>query len=111
MSMFLNPRGRPTFGIGLCDRCKFKHFLDDLKPDRDKPGMRVCDDCNDKISPYKLPPRRPDDETLMYPRPETPLELAVPPEETPAEEFVYSLDFSDVRNSMYFGIAVGVGVA
>lgn len=70
MPKYLNrPRG-PTIAIGVCDRCKIKHYLYDLKPDRDSPGLRVCDPCNDLYDPWKLPARETEDISLENPRPD-----------------------------------------
>ena len=62
--------GKP---IGICDRCKFKFELRELKADRDKPGLRVCNDCNDLKDPYRLPAPKPENITVKYPRPDEPL--------------------------------------
>ena len=70
--------GKP---IGICDRCKFKFELRKLKPDRNAPGLRVCDDCNDLKDPYQLPPPKPEKISLAYPRPDEPLVCPPPPEE------------------------------
>lgn len=74
MPLFLNTIGNRSVAIAICDRCKFKFPYDSLKPDRDNPGMRVCDPCNDSPDPYKKPPRKPENITLRYPRPEEDLE-------------------------------------
>lgn len=74
MPLFINTIGNRTLAVGICDRCKKKHAYDDLKPDRDNPGMRVCEKCNDAPDPYKQPPRQPETITLRYPRPEEDLE-------------------------------------
>lgn len=71
MSYFLNTKGRQTLGIGVCDRCKRKFPIDELKPDRDNPGLLVCDADNDERDRYKLPPRVPETVTLRQVRPDT----------------------------------------
>jgi hypothetical protein len=81
MAVWLNTRARSTLGIGWCDRCKFKMSLDDLHPDRNTPGLRVCNKCNDEFDPWRLPARRPDDLTLPFYRTEEP--LIVPDEVDP----------------------------
>ena len=73
MPLYLNTSGKNSRAIGRCDRCSAKVALSDLKADRDKPGMRVCDACNDKIDPWRLTPRATEDVTLQYPRPDEPL--------------------------------------
>lgn len=72
MPIWLNTRGNTTLGIGLCDRCQLKFALDDLIPDGNAPGMRVCKRCCDVFDPYRLPPRQPDDLTLPFYRPIVP---------------------------------------
>lgn len=75
MPRFLNTTGRATLAIAVCDRCHEKVSLDDLHEDRDKPGLRVCDACNDQYDPYKLSARMTEDITLRYPRPDEPIEV------------------------------------
>lgn len=71
MSIFLNTTGKPSLGIGLCDRCKKKFPIDELKPDRDNPGLLVCFKDNDEVDRYKLPPRVPENVTLRQIRLDT----------------------------------------
>ena len=47
--------------------------LDDLYSDPNYPGLRVCKDDMDQYDPYRLPARQPEDITLRFPRPDTPL--------------------------------------
>jgi hypothetical protein len=68
MSLFLS-RGP----IGICDRCKTKKYLNQLKPDGDNLGLRVCPDCWDQKDPYKLPQRQTEDISLRVVRPDEPL--------------------------------------
>lgn len=67
----------PTFSnkvaIGICDRCCFKYKNSVLRADPNYHGLRVCPDCIDEKNPYLLPPLRPDNIALKYPRPDTPL--------------------------------------
>ena len=70
MSKFLDTTGQSTLGIGICDRCKRKFPLGDLSPDRDSPGLLVCDDDNDELDRYKLPPRTPETVSLRMIRPD-----------------------------------------
>lgn len=72
MSIWLNTRGNSTLAIGQCDRCQRKFALDDLIPDGNSPGMRVCKRCCDELDPYRLPARQPDDLTLPFYRPLVP---------------------------------------
>jgi hypothetical protein len=71
MSIYLNPEGQPTFGIGICGRCSKKFFLADLEPDPNFPGLMVCKEDKDEYDPYLLPPRRPDQIVLPFNRPDT----------------------------------------
>lgn len=70
MSLYINTRGKSSASVALCDRCQFKFALDDLSADRDSPGLRVCDKCNDLPDPYLLPARKSEKLTPKYPRPE-----------------------------------------
>lgn len=79
MSVFLDPRGQPTYGIGICDRCKTKRYLAELIKDGNSPGLRVCAPwvtvgCWDVFDPYRLPARQPDRLALPYARPDETLE-------------------------------------
>lgn len=73
MPLYLDTRGKSTVAIGRCDRCSSKVALADMRDDGDKPGMRVCDPCHDKIDAWRLPVRQTEDITLRYPRPDEPL--------------------------------------
>lgn len=73
MSLYIDTRGKPNVAVGICDRCRLKYPNVELRPDRDSPGLVVCDGCNDTLDPYKLAPRKTEDITLRYPRPEEPL--------------------------------------
>jgi hypothetical protein len=73
MPVFLDTRGKSTLGIGICGRCSRKMSLDDLYPDPNYPGLRVCKDDIDEYDPYRLPARQPEVISLQYPRPDTPL--------------------------------------
>lgn len=73
MSIWLDTRGRSTLGIGLCARCSRKMSLDELFSDPNSPGLRVCREDLDQLDPYRLPPRQPDQITLPFVRPDSPL--------------------------------------
>jgi hypothetical protein len=73
MSIYLDTRGRSTLGIGLCARCSRKMSLDELFSDPNSPGLRVCREDLDQLDPYRLPPRQPDQITLPFVRPDSPL--------------------------------------
>ena len=69
MPKFLPPRRGATLAIAICDRCQRKVYHDDLRPDGNSPGLRVCVACWDVKDPWRLPARRPDRITLRHPRP------------------------------------------
>lgn len=73
MPIFLNPRGRSTFGIGICARCSRKMFLEDLYPDPNSPGLMVCKKDLDVLDPYRLPARQTEQINLPFNRPDLPL--------------------------------------
>ena len=70
MSKFLNTSGNPTLGVGVCDRCRKKFPIGQLRPDRDNPGLLVCERDNDELDRYKLPPRVPEQISLRRIRPD-----------------------------------------
>jgi hypothetical protein len=77
MSGWDDPTGRPYYAVGICDRCNFRFFLDELIPDGNLPGLRVCRECWDELDPYRLPARQPDNIILPFVRPDVPIALAV----------------------------------
>lgn len=74
MSLFIDPTGRSTYGIGICARCSRKFPLDELHSDPNSPGLMVCVDDLDDYDPYRLSPRESEDITLPFTRPDTSLE-------------------------------------
>lgn len=70
MSRYLDPRGQPTFGIGICARCSRKMFLSELSPDPNYPGLMVCAADKDDYDPYRLAPRGADKVILPFNRPD-----------------------------------------
>lgn len=74
MPVFLDTTGRSTLAIGICGRCSRKFPLDELMPDPNYPGLRVCEADRDEFDPYRLPARQTEDISLRFPRPDTPLE-------------------------------------
>lgn len=70
MPIYLDTRGRSTLGIGVCDRCNRKMSLDELFPDMNSPGLRVCAADRDELDPYRLPARQPEKITLPFVRPD-----------------------------------------
>jgi hypothetical protein len=73
MPMFLNTRGRTTLGIGICGRCSRKFSLDELIPDPNYPGLKVCRKDADDYDPYRLGMPAADRLVLPFVRPDTPL--------------------------------------
>lgn len=76
MPIYLDPRGRATYGIGICARCSRKMFIEDLHSDPNSPGLMVCAEDLDVLDPYRLPARETEDITLPFYRPD--LDLTSP---------------------------------
>lgn len=70
MGLFLDTRGRSTFAIGICDRCKRKFPRELLYSDSNSPGLLVCADDWDAIDPYRLPAREAENISLTFTRPD-----------------------------------------
>lgn len=85
MSMFFNPRGRSTYGIGVCARCYLTFSIDDLQDDPNYPGLKVCRKDMDEYDPYRLPPREPDQITLPFTRPDVPVVASTNPPVAPGD--------------------------
>ena len=79
MPLYLPVKLRTTVTIAVCDRCKRKMYLSQLRADGNSPGLRVCADCWDTKDPWRLPARKTENINVRYPRPDEPLE--VPTEE------------------------------
>ena len=75
MSIFIDPRGKSTFGIGICARCSRKMSLEDLESDPNYPGLYVCAEDKDQFDPYRLAARQPERINLFHPRPDTNIAL------------------------------------
>jgi hypothetical protein len=73
MTQWLDPTGRTSYGIAICDRCKCKVSILDLMPDPNAPGLRVCVECRDLYDPYRLPARQSEVISLPFTRPDEPL--------------------------------------
>lgn len=73
MPRFLNTRGNPSLGIGICSRCSIKMPLHKLQSDPNFPGLRVCDKDMDQFDPYRLGPPPTDNIVLPFTRPDTPI--------------------------------------
>lgn len=74
MSVFFDPTGRSTYGIGICDRCKMRFSLEDLHPDPNSPGLKVCEADRDRLDPYRLPARPTENINLPFVRPDVRLD-------------------------------------
>jgi len=74
MAVFLDTTGNATLAIGICGRCSRKFPLDELMPDPNYPGLRVCAADLDDYDPYRLPARQTENISVRFPRPDTPLE-------------------------------------
>lgn len=85
MPQFLDTRGNTNLGIGICDRCRRKFPINQLQPDRNTPGLLVCEADNDEFDPWRLPARPTEDITLPHYRPDE--SLAITPEGEPLPEF------------------------
>lgn len=53
----------------ICDRCRMTYPYTYLRPDGQSPGLQVCRDCWDHLTPYAQPPLQPDAFVLRRPRP------------------------------------------
>lgn len=74
MPRFIDPSGHTNFGIAICDRCHFKFPSDELKPDPNYPGLRVCEGDRDQFDPWRLPARHTERITLPFVRPDVPID-------------------------------------
>lgn len=70
MSLFIDPTGATTFGLGICARCSRKMKLEDLYDDPNAPGLKVCLDDLDDFDPYRLAARPTEEINLLYSRPD-----------------------------------------
>jgi hypothetical protein len=80
MPIFLNTKGRARIAIGICDRCKQKFPIGDLRPDANSPGLKVCKKDWDSLDPYRLPPRQPENIVLEFARPDVDISVEPMPE-------------------------------
>lgn len=71
MAKYLDTSDRSMFAIGICDRCRLKFSLLDLKQDHDNENLRVCRGCRDHVDHNKFPRRIRDENTpLPFTRPD-----------------------------------------
>lgn len=73
MSIFIDPSGSTTFGLGICARCSRKMKLEDLYDDPNAPGLKVCIEDLDDFDPYRLAARPTEKINLLFTRPDRPL--------------------------------------
>jgi hypothetical protein len=93
MPRFINTKGQPTLGIGICQRCQTKRRLADLVEDGNIKKFMVCDPllspgCWDMYDPWRLPAPPPDRLELPFVRPDSDITIypdGVPPVEPPEE--------------------------
>lgn len=78
MGLYVDTTGFPYAGIGICDRCRRKFPISELRPDGNTPGLRVCADDWDGLDPYRLPARPPDNINLPFVRPDVDLAVKQP---------------------------------
>lgn len=71
--LYINPRGRSTYGLGICQRCQRVFSLDDLTQD-DQSGLILCRKDIDDYDPWRLPMRAPDPIALRFYSPDTPMD-------------------------------------
>lgn len=71
--IFIDPTGESTFGIAICARCSRKFRLAELSPDPNYPNLMVCREDSDQYDPYRLAPRKEDQITLPFTRPDVPV--------------------------------------
>ena len=70
MPRYLRPKARGKSSVAICGRCQFKFYHSELSEDPNVPGLRVCQDCRDKLDPYRLPVRANEDISIDNPRPD-----------------------------------------
>ena len=74
MEGYLDTRGMQYLAIAICDRCKVKYPLADLRSDGNIPSLKVCNGCNDAYDPWRLPAAQGEVISLQYPRPDVSLD-------------------------------------
>ena len=67
---YIDTMGNNVLSIGICDRCNRKVAYDELRPDPNFPGLRVCRDDIDVLDPWRLAARQTEVITLRHPRPD-----------------------------------------
>lgn len=74
MEGYLDTRGMAYLAIAICDRCKIKYPLADLFSDGNIRSLKVCLQCRDDYDPWRLPAAHGEVISLMYPRPDVPID-------------------------------------
>ena len=74
MSLYLDTRGNPTLGIGICGRCSRKFPLHQLFNDPNVQELKVCKADLDEFDPYRLPARQTETVKLPFARPDVSLD-------------------------------------
>jgi hypothetical protein len=77
MPVYLDTRGKSVLSVAICDRCRIKFPYDELMPDPNFPGMRVCHYDLDQFDPWRLPAIKTENIALRFPRPDT--DIAIGP--------------------------------
>ena len=76
MPIFLDTTGNSSLAIFICDRCRMKRPMDEVQPDPNFPGLKVCQQgCADEKDPYRLPARKTERINLQFPRPDVDVEV------------------------------------
>ena len=75
MPVYIDTRGNSILSVAICDRCSRKFAYNELMPDPNFPGMRVCKDDLDKFDPWRLPARQTENIALRFPRPDVSIAL------------------------------------
>lgn len=79
MPIYIDTTGLSNYAVFVCPRCKMKRAYVDQVRDPNT-GLMVCNQgCADLLDPYRLPPRKTEDISLRYPRPDEDLTNPDPP--------------------------------
>ena len=94
---YLETTGKQVLSVAICDRCKFKFPYEELQPDPNFPGLRVCSADTDWRDPYRLPARQTETITLRHPRPDEP--LVVPQDNNILNNDYWAVPLADTTNN------------
>jgi len=70
VAIYLDTTGNNVLSVAICDRCSRKFPYNELMPDPNFPGMRVCKDDVDDFDPWRLPAIKTENISLRFPRPD-----------------------------------------